>query len=173
MNTIVFSIYKADFFWVRRIMFGHKPLEVHPQIAYGEIHRVFHELSNNVFRFAAASKNVRKGKKTSLRGKVWVFVVSEFFCWKKSTVQSLHIGLCREFHQLSKYVIISLQMLVDHDNLPKMQCSVYFFSGDISACGFSSNKNHPIENEKTISFKKMPRSTTRTPRIAQSNDSNT
>ena len=44
-------------------MFGHKPLEVHPQIAYGEIHRIFHELSNNVFRFATASKNVRKGEK--------------------------------------------------------------------------------------------------------------
>jgi hypothetical protein len=78
--------------------------------------------------------NEKKNKKTHFRGIWWwgyLCCTRIFVFWKTSTIQNVHIGICREYHGLSKYVITFLKMLFYDDDIPKIQCLTYFFQADI------------------------------------------
>jgi hypothetical protein len=60
-----------------------------------------------------------------------VFVVLELFFWKPSLIQNFHLGICRELHGLSKYVIIFLKILFYDDDISKILCLTIFFHRDL------------------------------------------
>ncbi len=59
-----------------------------------------------------------------------VFLYFKFF-WKTNAIQNVHIGICREFDELSKYVITFLTMLLYVDGIPKILCPTIFSRGYI------------------------------------------
>ncbi len=103
--------------------------------------RDFHTLSDYIRSFVITylyienkfGKMNEKKQKNALPGNLMMRVsllYSNFF-WKISTIQNVHIRICREFHGLSKYVITFLKMLFYDDDIPKIQCLTYFFQADI------------------------------------------
>jgi hypothetical protein len=53
-------------------------------------------------------------------------------CSWTRVIQDIHIRSCREFHELSEYTIALIKMLIDTNDMLKIQSLTIFFQGDIS-----------------------------------------
>jgi hypothetical protein len=58
------------------------------------------------------------------------FLYLKFFL-ETNAIQNVHIGICRKFDELSKYVITFLTMLLYDDDIPKILCPTILFKGYI------------------------------------------